>query len=62
MATLQQFPIVGVRFPSRVEPRGPERVFGAMGRALRVARGLVLALWVITALTFFLVIIAGCVL
>jgi hypothetical protein len=75
MATLQQFPRVGVRFPSpperdrtgergaiRVKPREPESVFRAMGRALRVARNLALVLWVIAALAFFLVVIAACVL
>jgi hypothetical protein len=84
MATLRQFPVVGVRFPSpperdqigergairqdfaarswRVKQRGPEGVFGPMGRALRIARDLVLALWVIAALAFFLFVIAGCVL
>ena len=74
MATLQQFPMVGVRFPSpperdrtgergaiRVKPRGPESVFRAMGRALRIARDLVLALWVIAALAFYFVVIAACV-
>ena len=62
MATLRQFPAVGVRFQSRGKPRGPESVFGAMGRALGVARDLVLALWVMAALAFFLVVVAGCVL
>jgi hypothetical protein len=62
MATLQQFPIVGVRFQSRGKPRGPESVFGAMGRALCIARDLVLALWVTAALAFYLVVIASCVL
>ena len=62
MATLRQFAVVGVLFPSRVKPRGPEIIFGAMGRALRIARDLVLAFWVIAALAFFLVVIAGCVL
>jgi hypothetical protein len=83
MATLQQFPVIGVRFPAplerdrigergairqhstarswRVKPRGPENLFGAIGRALRIARDLVLVVWVITALAFHLVVIAGCV-
>jgi hypothetical protein len=62
MAMLQQFPVVGVRFPGPVRPRGPESVFRAMGCVLRIARDLVLALWVIAALAFYLVVIASCVL
>jgi hypothetical protein len=46
----------------RVTPRGPENVFGTIGGALRIARELVLLLWLITALAFWLVVIAGCVL
>jgi hypothetical protein len=62
MAMLRQFPAVGVRFASPVRPRGPESVFREIGRALRIARDLVLALWVITALAFYFVVIAACVL
>jgi hypothetical protein len=61
MATFRQFPVVGFRFPSP-KPRGPENVFGAMGRALPIARDLGLVLWMITVLAFWLIVIAGCVL
>jgi hypothetical protein len=54
MAMLRQFPAVGVRFASPVRPRGPESVFREIGRALRIARDLVLA--------FYFVVIAACVL
>jgi hypothetical protein len=61
MATLRQFPAVGFRFLSPPEHlRIGQR--GALGRALRIARELVLVLWLITALAFWLVVIAGCVL
>jgi hypothetical protein len=43
----------------QVKPRWPENVFGAIGHALRIARDLLLALWVITTLAFWLVVIAG---